>query len=217
LCKSEMRRRGTWVVLVGVSLLLFTQRASATICCGSAGSLVHPCSADDTPHGSAVSKALERYRYPRGLEGVRNLAAATSGAGGRPQIQVFVYPPWAQCVRTRIPSKVHGVTALVVPAKAPGISIGPGWFIVATPESALPRLTERNAEHYGAYSRVLARYGHQWMALPGVIGIEPAGCDCSRCDYSGVEVDVQRQLLESVQKVIPSSVNGMPVKVVPRD
>jgi hypothetical protein len=214
-----MRRRGSWVVLVGVSLLLFTQRASATIWCGSAGSLVHPCSAEDTPHGSAVSKALKRYQSSGNLRGVRNFTAATSGAGGQPQIQVFVYPPWAECVRTQIPPVMHGVSALIVPSKVPGsadFSAG-SWFIVAPPESAQPRLTERNAEHYGGYSRVLARYGHQWMALPGVIGIEPAGCGCSRCDYSGVEHEVQRHFLESVQKVIPSSVNGMPVKVVPRD
>jgi hypothetical protein len=113
---------------------------------------------------------------------------------------------------------VDGVTALVVPAKPRGNEIsGSSWFIVAPRESALPRFSERNADHFGAYSRALALHERRWMALPGVIGIEPAGCDCRRCDYSGVLIDVQRQFLDSVQKLIPSSVDGVPVKVVPRD
>jgi hypothetical protein len=210
-----------WRVLVSGLVLVFLGggRSNATIWCGRGGILDHQCSDADTSSDPAVTRAMEKYRDPwMDLTGVWSVGSATSAAGGLPQIQVMVDPPWAGCAESRILSTVGGVSTLIVPKSAPHTIQTFSTGIYSYPPPPPPsRNSAQNANGAEAYSRTLRQYGRSWMALPGVIGISPAGCDCTRCDYSGVEIDVQRQFLRSVKKQIPSSVDGVTVKILSRD
>jgi hypothetical protein len=212
-----------WRVLLPALVLLCicAGRANATIWCGCAGVLDHPCSAADKPSDAVSSNAIERNQpHWTALQGVWKVGSATSAAGGRPQVQVMVDPPWADCARTRMPSSVDGIPVVVVPRSVPktGRILSDDIAVYEYPPRQPPsRKSVRNATGAAAYARIVQDYGDRWMALPGVIGIAPAGCDCARCEYSGVEVDVQRQFLSSVWKKIPPTVKGMAVEVIPRD
>ena len=216
-----MMSKVKWRALVSGLVLVFLGggRSNATIWCGSGGILDHQCSDSETSSDSAVSRAVEKYRVPwTDLQGVWSVRSATSAAGGLPQIQAIVDPPWADCARSRIPSSVGGVSVMIVPSSVPhtGKIVAPG--IYEYPPHAPPsRKTAQNADGAEAYSRILRQYGRSWMDLPGVIGVSPAGCDCTRCAYSGVDIDVQGQFLRSVKQKIPSSVEGVTVKIFSRD
>jgi hypothetical protein len=199
-------------LLLSAAILIFSAgRANAVIWCSQGGAWNGPCG----PPIEGCDRAI-RAVYPEMIANHATPAyCGVSGPDGRLRVQLAVDSSWANCARSRIPASAGGVSILIVPASVVVLQDrNTAFYTYSGPTS---RKSVHNSKRAAAYSRVLSDHAHRWMALPGVIGIEPAGCDCSHCDYSGVELDVQRHFLESVQKVIASSVNGMPVKVVPRD
>ena len=210
-----------WRVLISglVLVCLSGGRSNAAIWCGRGGVLDHQCADSDASTDPAASAAVEKFWVQwSDPEGVWTVKSATSAAGGLQQFQVMVDPPWSDCARSRIPSSVDGISVLIVPKGAPRTGEFFSTGIYAYPPPAPPsRKTAQNASGAEAYSRILRQYGRSWMDLPGVIGISPAGCDCTRCAYSGVDIDVQGQFLRSVTEKIPSSIDGVAVKIFSRD
>jgi len=209
-----------WSVIVGCATLfnVFAGQAGATIWCGQKPGTIlnHPCADSDALSERALSKATGKFQAQwRNLTGVWNVKSATSAAGARPEIQVLVDPPWAGCTRSEIPASVNGIPVLVVPSEVPEVIVSSGYIeSLHRPPS---RKSNDNLDRERTYSGIVHQYGPRWLALPGVIGIAPAGCDCDSCNFKGIEISVQRQFMSALLKQIPRSVKGVPVNLLPRD
>ncbi len=208
------------LALCAAILILSAARANAVIWCRQPGGPGYPCGPS---HPKACARALNEAlwkAFPKIMAShtTPEFYCQPSGPGGRLQAQATVDSSWASCVRSRMSASVSGVSVLIVPTSVAVVeNADANTAFYGYSVRYASRKSVHNSKRAAAYSRILTAHGTEWMALPGVIGIEPVGCDCSRCDYSGVMVDVQRQFLDSVRKVIPSSVDGVPVEVIPRD
>jgi len=213
-------RKVKWSALLsGVILLCVSAgQARATIWCGHGPGTVlnHPCAASDRPRDPALSEALAKYGTQwSNLTGVWKVSPASSAAGGGAEIQVSADPRWAACVRNQIPESVDDIPVLVVPGEVPKVIISNGYFgYLHRPPS---RKSNSNLDSEKTYSELVRQSGPRWLALPGVIGIEPAGCDCDSCNFKGIEISVQRQFMSALLKQIPPSVKGVPVNLLPSD
>ena len=68
-----------------------------------------------------------------------------------------------------------------------------------------------------AYSIAVNKYADAWLAQPGVLGIGPSKCDVDACDFSSVGIIVQSKGPDAVQGKIASSVDGVPIVLIPQD
>ncbi|MGH7778283.1 MAG: hypothetical protein ACREQR_00435 [Candidatus Binataceae bacterium] len=195
-------------------LFAFAGPGRATIWCGRGAALDHPCK--DSDARPLTKAAAEDQAHWMNLKGVWQVESATSAAGGGAEIQVMVDPPWAGCVRSQIPSSVDGIPLLIVPKDVPRVIVRGGGFFesVRRPPS---RKSKDNLEDEKTYAGIVQRYGSQWLALPGVIGIAPGECDCGSCDFTEIEISVQRPFMSALLKKIPPSVDDVPITLLPCD
>lgn len=213
-------RRG--LLLQGVVVLcLCAVHAHATMWCGNGpdSALDHPCEASDgLKEPDAASEAIVKHEERwTDLKGVWHADFAPSATGGGAEIQVYVDPPWAACARSQIPLSVDSFPVVIVPIKIPKVILGGSAPLVRRGISPAYDVSNGASDRAKDYSRIVQKYDHRWMSLAGVIGIAPKGCDCGSCDFTGVEISVQRHFMSSLLKQIPPSADGVPVTLLPSD
>jgi hypothetical protein len=205
-------RLGGWPkpLLLLTAVLLSAASLHAEIWCGQGPStlLDHPCV---PPSEAAVSRVVLKYRNAWiALTGVSSVELAKSQNGE--EIRVRVGPDFANPNRGRIPPSADGIPVVILPASA-----ATGDFIVRSfPRPSGDNGSRSRTRSEDAYLEVIHNSGERWLALPGVIGIGPVDCADDGCDFGSVGISVQRQLLGSARKQIPSSVDGVPIVLIPR-
>jgi len=196
------------LLTAAIALGAGTPRAEMWCGRGPLTTLDHPCTSGDL--------------------GVWKVESVTS-KNGNAEILVYVDPAlgFAESTRRQIPTSVAGVPVVIFPDRlGTGGQIGSRYY--STVDEAIKRsdrekrvaaekaLADREASEK-AYRLALHQYGKRWLAQPGVLGIGPSKCDADACDFGSVGITVQRQLLDATRTKIPSSVNGVPIVLIPQD
>ncbi|MFZ1887866.1 MAG: hypothetical protein WAU33_07535 [Candidatus Binataceae bacterium] len=205
---------------VVVFLCFSAGQSYAAIWCGHGpgSALDHPCTASDVPNDSAASGVVAKHETQWWkIKGVWEMGYSTSAAGGGTEIQISADPPWAACVRSQIPASVDSIPVVAIPISAPTGVITNGNHFAMYGKPPAYEVSNGASDREKDYSRIVQKYGHQWMGLAGVIGVAPAGCDCGSCDFTGIEISVQRHFMSALLKQIPPSVDGVPVTLLPND
>jgi hypothetical protein len=203
-------------------VLLLTGSAHAELWCGNGPGtpLDHPCDDRDTQADPAVEAAISKYENQwMSIHGVWNVTAGTTQTGDPREIRVFVEPKQLAHARELIPSDADGITVTLIARKIPQ---GDGLVQVAgfrsdsgPPDREALEKQEKAKAAEAAYSETMREYSDQWNDLPGVIGMGPAKCKASECDFSKIKITVQAQFMDDVREHIPSNVNGVSIVLVP--
>jgi hypothetical protein len=207
--------RRTLVILAAFAILSGGSVHADMWCAGARGQLDHPCS-DSLPDAS-VAKAIREHRNAwMDLPGVWSVDPVGL-ANGHDGIRVHVDERFGKSPRSKIPSSVDGIPIVIVPDEMPCACGAVKSFSSPSgnkegDDSSNASTQQREKE---AYSIVVENYGARWNALPGVVGIGPAKCRDDGCDFSSIGITVQAQLMNTVRGDIPSSVNGVPIVLIP--
>ncbi|MGH7778285.1 MAG: hypothetical protein ACREQR_00445 [Candidatus Binataceae bacterium] len=193
--------------------------ARAAIWCGHGqGSVLdHPCGASDVPKNSSVTAVIDKfYKQSERMKGVWSVDSATSAAQGGAEIQVRADPPWAACAKSQLPSSFEGIPVIVIPIAIPK-DVQFSSAGTAVRYGPAPEILNQGSDNAKTYTRIVRNHGQKWMSLPGVIGIAPGECDCGSCDFTEIEISVQRPFMSALAKQIPPTIDDVPITLLPSD
>jgi len=153
------------------------------------------------------------------LDGVWKVDEGDTYHNRVPNIEVYVEPASVTSVKKQIPASVNAIPVEIVPGEMPEALPAIGYLSSDPVENARrarqaqerARARERDEP---SYTQVVQTYGESWEKVPGVLGMGPK-CDSDGCDFSTIEVTVQRELLPGARSEIPGSVNGVRIELVP--
>jgi hypothetical protein len=196
--------------LFAIVMLVFlcASPVNADIWCGlgpDSPTLDHSCSKD------IDRLALAEMNVPADWKKIPGVLGIGSGINIRDgffvAIQVYVKEPsLIPLVAAQVPRSIDGVAILVVTPEVETIGGATG--------SSECKSGRSNDPADSSYLPIEKEYGREWMDLPGVMGVGPQ-CQNDCCDFTKVEVGVQGPLIDSVRNHIPSSINGVPILIVP--
>jgi|SRR5208282_4417208 len=212
------------LLLLTAAIVLGAGALRAEMWCGrgSLTPLEHPC---ESAPKAAVSAAVRKYRN-EWIDLIKAVWRVESAApkNGSEEILVYVDPTLGltESTRSQIPASIEGIPVVLLPDRMPsgGMNIAGHYSSYpASPEAdeAGNRSNREREASEKAYRLVVHKYGDDWLAVPGVLGIGPSSCDANRCDFGAVGIVVQRQLLNLTRSKIPSSVDGVPTILIPQD
>lgn len=212
-------------------LLLVARQSLAEMWCGDGPgtALSHPCTDDDD--SPAVSDAIAKYQDQWiQLDGVWSIREGDIYENRVADIEVHVEPASMDSVRKQIPPFVDGIPVVLVPGKTPDATGGFSSFSVrlsSDPAENARRAEQERAQQekdraraedlYNSCTAVMQKYRDVWDSLPGVTGMG-AKCDGNHgCDFTTIQVTVQRELLPEARREIPDSVDGVRIVLTPLD
>src|SRR5208282_292632 len=206
------------LLLLMTTVMLWAGGLRAEMWCGQGAqaALDHPCG---SPTKRTAAAAAAKYNSEwTNLVGVDKVEQASSKYGGE-EIRVHVDLHFESSSRTGIPASLDGIPVVIFPGFPAGPDLGNPFGSLANTEKARSEQAEREKSEAAekAYRLVVHKYGDDWLAVPGVLGIGPSSCDANRCDFGAVGIVVQRQLLNLTRSKIPSSVDGVPTILIPQD
>jgi len=170
--------------------------------------LDHPCWEDNDRLDRAVADFHAQRRWEE-IPGVNGVGYGISKRGYYSEIEVYVQPKsMLPSVAAEVPASIDGIPIAVVLPET--ISVGDA----AGPTDCKSRRSDNLGD--SSYVPVLKEHMQEWYALPGVVTMG-AQCKDGCCDFTKVEVGVQAPFVESVRNHIPTSIDGVPIRIVPLD
>jgi hypothetical protein len=194
--------------VIVVVIFLYACPVYADIWCGygpDSPTLDHSCSVDIDRLARAEMNIPAEWKKIPGVLGIGS--GINVHHGFFVALQVYVKAPsMIPSVAARVPRSIDGVAVLVVTPEVAYAGDGPSSTHCTSGRS--------NDPSDSAYLPIEKKYSGEWMNLPGVLGVGPL-CKDDCCDFTKVEVTVQSPLIDSVRNRIPTSIDGVPILMVP--